>query len=156
MAVKILVLNGPNLNLLGEREPSVYGPETLADIAAACEARARDLGLEVTFEQSNSEGELVDLIQGARKTQNCLVINAGAYTHTSVAILDALTDCKLPIIEVHLSNIQKREEFRRNSFVAQAATGSICGFGGYGYELALEAAARLLGTTRPDSTHGKS
>jgi 3-dehydroquinate dehydratase-2 len=156
MTVKVLVLNGPNLNLLGGREPSVYGHETLADIAAACEARAGNLGIDMSFEQSNSEGELVDLIQGARKTQNCLIINAGAYTHTSVAILDALTDCNLPIIEVHLSNIQKREEFRRNSYVAQAATGSICGFGGYGYELALEAVARLLGTKNPGDTHGQS
>lgn len=144
MANKILVLNGPNLNLLGEREPDIYGRETLAGISAACKKHGRKLGLDVTFKQSNSEGELVDLIQAARKNHRCVIINAGAYTHTSVAILDALKASDLPVIEVHLSNIQRREEFRHHSYVSQVAHGTICGFGGFGYQLALEAAARLL------------
>ena len=148
MANKILVLNGPNLNLLGEREPDIYGRETLAGIGSACRKRGRDLGLDVIFKQSNSEGELVDLIQKARKTHKCLIVNAGAYTHTSVAILDALKASGLPVIEVHLSNIQQRETFRHHSYVAQVAQGSISGFGGFGYELALEAAARLLSDDR--------
>jgi 3-dehydroquinate dehydratase-2 len=148
MAAKVLVLNGPNLNLLGEREPDVYGRETLADIGAACERRGKSLGLEVDFRQSNSEGELVDTIQQARQGHACVIVNAGAYTHTSVAILDALKASGLPVIEVHLSNIQRRESFRHHSYVAQAAVGSICGFGGFGYELAVEAAARLVGAKR--------
>lgn len=148
MAAKVLVLNGPNLNLLGEREPDVYGRETLADIGAACARRGKALGLEIEFRQSNSEGELVDVIQQARRGHDCLIVNAGAYTHTSVAILDALKASGLPVIEVHLSNIQRREPFRHHSYVAQAAVGSICGFGGFGYELAVEAAARLVGAKR--------
>jgi 3-dehydroquinate dehydratase-2 len=148
MAAKVLVLNGPNLNLLGEREPDIYGRETLADIDSACKKRGKSLGLQVTTKQSNIEGELVEQIQKARKTHDCIVINAGAYTHTSVAILDALKASALPVIEVHLSNIQRRESFRHHSYVAQAATGTIAGFGGYGYEMALEAAARLVGEKR--------
>lgn len=144
MASKILVLNGPNLNLLGERQPHIYGRETLDDIAAACKTRAATLDLEVDFRQSNSEGELVDMIQEAGKGFEGLIINAGAYTHTSIAILDALNTFSKPIIEVHLSNIYQRESFRHRSFVAEAAQGSICGFGGMGYELALEAIKHIL------------
>ena len=148
MAAKVLVLNGPNLNLLGEREPEIYGRETLKDIDAACKKHGKRLGLEVTTRQSNFEGELVELIQKARKTHDCLIVNGGAYTHTSIAILDALKACALPVIEVHLSNLQKRESFRHHSYVAQAAVGTIAGFGSLGYELALEAAARLVAKKR--------
>lgn len=148
MAPKILVLNGPNLNILGAREPDVYGHETMAEIEAACAKRASALGLTVEFRQSNSEGELVDWIQGARNGYAGLIVNAGAYTHTSIALLDALLACDVPVIEVHLSNILQRDDFRHHSYVSKAARGLICGFGGFGYEMALDAAARMLGTTR--------
>ena len=148
MTPTILVLNGPNLNILGAREPDVYGHETMAEIEAACAKRASALGLTVEFRQSNSEGELVDWIQGARNGYAGLIVNAGAYTHTSVALLDALLACDVPVIEVHLSNILQREDFRHHSYVSKAARGLICGFGGFGYEMALEAAARVLATTR--------
>ncbi len=148
MAPTILVLNGPNLNILGTREPDVYGHETMAEIEAACAKRASALGLKVEFRQSNSEGELVDWIQGARNGYAGLIVNAGAYTHTSVALLDALLACDVPVIEVHLSNIFQRDDFRHQSYVSKAARGVICGFGGFGYEMALDAAARMLGTTR--------
>ena len=148
MAPTILVLNGPNLNILGAREPDVYGHETMAEIEAACAKRASALGLTVEFRQSNNEGELVDWIQGARNGYAGLIVNAGAYTHTSVALLDALLACDVPVIEVHLSNIFQREDFRHHSYVSKAARGLICGFGGFGYEMALEAAARMLETTR--------
>lgn len=144
MSLKILVLNGPNLNLLGTREPGIYGRETLAGIEAACSARAEKLGLAVDFRQTNDEGQLVTWIQDAPKDHAAIIINAGAYTHTSVAILDALSAISLPVIEVHLSNIHRREEFRHHSFVAKAADGMICGLGGLGYELALEALAKRL------------
>lgn len=140
----ILVLNGPNLNLLGVREPATYGRETLADIEEACLERAADLGLAVDFRQSNHEGQLVDWIQEARETADGIVINAAALTHTSVAILDALKAAELPVVEVHLSNIHRREAFRHHSYVSQAADGVICGFGSHGYLLALEAVARLI------------
>ena len=141
---KILVLNGPNLNLLGTREPDIYGTETLADIERQARARAKALGLAIDFRQSNTEGELVDWIQEARGTMAGIVINAGAYTHTSIAILDALQASDLPVVEVHLSNIFARETFRHHSYVSQVATGLVCGFGGLGYSLALEAIARLI------------
>ncbi len=144
MPSKILILNGPNLNLLGTREPDVYGAETLADIETACIRRAGTLGLEVDFRQSNSEGRLVDWIQEARGVHRGLIINAGAYTHTSVAILDALLALDLPVYEVHLSNIFRREPFRHTSFISRAAVGVICGCGGFGYEMAIEALARRL------------
>ncbi len=144
MASKILVLNGPNLNLLGTREPDVYGNETLADIEANSNKRAESLGLSVEFRQTNTEGELIDWVQQARDEADLLIVNAGAYTHTSVALLDALKACGVPVIEVHLSNIHRREEFRHHSYVSKAAFGMICGFGGYGYEMALDAAARIL------------
>lgn len=140
----ILVLNGPNLNLLGVREPATYGRETLADIEEACLERAADLGLAVDFRQSNHEGQLVDWIQEARETADGIVINAAALTHTSVAVLDALKAAELPVVEVHLSNIHRREAFRHHSYVSQAADGVICGFGSHGYLLALEAVARLI------------
>jgi 3-dehydroquinate dehydratase-2 len=140
----ILVLNGPNLNLLGLREPAIYGHETLSDIEDACLERAAALGLTVDFRQSNHEGQLVDWIQEARQTVDGIILNAGAYTHTSVAILDALNAAELPVVEVHLSNIFRREAFRHHSYVSPAARGVICGFGGHGYELALTALARLL------------
>jgi len=140
----ILVLNGPNLNLLGVREPATYGRETLADIEEACLEHAAELGLSVDFRQSNHEGQLVDWIQEARENADGIVLNAGAYTHTSIAILDALKAAELPVIEVHLSNIYRRETFRHTSYVSAAARGVICGFGGHGYVLALAAMARLI------------
>ncbi|MFC1673093.1 type II 3-dehydroquinate dehydratase [Pseudomonadota bacterium] len=144
MAAKVLVLNGPNLNLLGTREPDVYGAETLADIEASMRARAATLDMEIDFRQTNQEGELVDWVQQARDGFAAVIVNAGAYTHTSVALLDALRAIDMPIIEVHLSNIHQREEFRHHSYVSKAAQGMICGFGGFGYEMAIEAAARML------------
>ena len=141
MADIIFVLNGPNLNLLGTRQPDVYGRDTLGDIEAACTARAAELGLVVDFRQSNLEGELVGWIQEARGKAAGIVLNAGAYTHTSIAILDALQAVALPVIEVHLSNVFRREAFRHRSYVSLAATGVICGFGKRGYLLALEALA---------------
>ena len=144
MQPRILVLNGPNLNLLGAREPAMYGRTTLADIETACRRRGGALNLEVEFRQSNHEGELVSWIQQAPGTYEALIINAGAYTHSSIAILDALAAADLPVIEVHLSNIYRREAFRHRSYVSPIARGIICGFGGFGYELALEAAADLL------------
>lgn len=140
----ILVLNGPNLNLLGVREPATYGRETLADIEEACLEQAAELGLSVDFRQSNHEGQLVDWIQEARENADGIILNAGAYTHTSIAILDALKAAELPVIEVHLSNIYRREAFRHSSYVSVAANGIICGFGGHGYVLALAAMARLI------------
>ena len=144
MTHSILILNGPNLNMLGSREPEVYGTETLGDIELLCQSRAEALGLKVDFRQSNTEGELVNWIQEANSGNAAIIINAGAYTHTSIAILDALRSTGLPIIEVHLSNIFQREEYRHVSFVSEAANGVICGFGSKGYELALEAAAKLI------------
>ena len=143
MATRILILNGPNLNLLGSREPKIYGRETLADIEAACRRRAKALGASVDFRQSNTEGELVDWVQQAKKKFDILIVNAGAYTHTSVALLDALLACDLPTIEVHLSNIHRREAFRETSYVSKAAAGIVMGLGGKGYELAIEAALHL-------------
>jgi 3-dehydroquinate dehydratase II len=140
----ILILNGPNLNLLGVREPQTYGRETLADIEEACLERAAQLGLIVEFRQSNHEGQLIDWIQEARETADGIVLNAGALTHTSVAIHDALIAAELPVVEVHLSNIYRRESFRHHSFVSPVAKGVIAGLGPHGYELALEAMARLL------------
>ncbi len=140
----VLILNGPNLNLLGVREPQIYGTETLADIEEACLERARRLGLAIDFRQSNSEGELIDWVQEARDTAEGIIINAGGYSHTSIALLDALTASDLPTIEVHLSNIHKRDGFRHHSYVSLAAKGVIVGLGGFGYELALDAIARLI------------
>ena len=140
----VLVLNGPNLNMLGSREPEIYGTETLAEIEARCHERAAALDLEIVFRQSNGEAEIVGWIQEARSTAGGIIINAGALTHTSVAILDALQAAGLPVVEVHLSNIFRREEFRHKSYVSQAASGLVCGFGGLGYGLAIEAIADLI------------
>ena len=144
MSAKILIINGPNLNLLGTREPDVYGHETLADVEALCVARADALSLAVDFRQSNGEGEIVGWIQEARTTVAGMIVNAGALTHTSIAVLDALLASELPVVEVHLSNIHRRESFRQQSYVSQAAVGMICGFGSQGYEMALDAMARIL------------
>ena len=144
MAKTVYILNGPNLNLLGKRETDIYGSETLADITRRCAAKASSLGLKIDMRQSNIEGELVEWVQEARDKGSAIVINAAAYTHTSVAIHDALKASGLPIVEVHLSNIYKREPFRHNSFVSPVANGVICGFGGMGYIFALEAIAEIV------------
>lgn len=143
MSKPIYVLSGPNLNLLGTREPEIYGHQTLDDVRGLCEARAKSLGFEVVFRQSNHEGELVDWIQEARTTACALVLNPAAYGHTSIAILDALKMLDIPIIECHLSNPAAREAFRRKTYVSLAATGVVSGFGAASYELAVEAAAGL-------------
>ena len=143
MPVKILLVNGPNLNTLGSREPDIYGHETLADIEAKCKKAAKTSGLALDSFQSNHEGELVDRIQQAGKTHRGLIINAGAYTHTSIAIMDALLALSIPVIEVHMSNIFRRESFRHESYVSKAAQGIICGFGSESYLLAIEAMAKL-------------
>lgn len=145
MAKPVLVLNGPNLNMLGLREPSIYGADTLADVQRRTEARAAKLGLTVDFRQSNIEGELVTWIQRARETASGIILNAGAYTHTSLALLDALNAAELPAIELHLSNVFRRESFRHHSYISLGVRGVICGFGPKGYELALEAMADILG-----------
>lgn len=139
MTKRILLVNGPNLNLLGNREPEIYGSTTLAEIEAACIAHGKTLGFAVTCKQSNVEGELVNIIQAARGTQDAIIINPGAYSHTSVAIMDALSAFEGTIIEVHLSNIFKREAFRHHSYVSMVAKGVICGLGAQGYLRALDA-----------------
>jgi 3-dehydroquinate dehydratase-2 len=144
MPKNVLVLNGPNLNMLGTREPGVYGAQTLADIEDICQAEAQALGLKCDFRQSNNEGELVTWIQQAFTTADAIVINPAAYSHTSVAIHDALRAVGLPTIEVHLSNIHQREPFRHHSYVSSVAMGVICGLGPAGYKLALHALAEKL------------
>lgn len=146
-AKPVFILNGPNLNLLGEREPAIYGTETLEDIAARCAKRAAALGLVSEFRQTNHEGVLIDWVQESRHAASALLLNAGGLTHSSVAILDALRVLAIPVIEVHLSHPMKRESFRHQSFPSLAATGIIAGFGALGYELALEAASRLVSRT---------
>ena len=144
MTATIFVLNGPNLNLLGLREPEIYGSDTLDDIAGMLEDRARELGLAIDLRQSNHEGHLVDWLHEAQaEGAKAVLLNAGAYTHTSIALHDAIKAVKTPVIEVHLSNPHKREEFRHTSYVARAAHGTIAGFGAHSYVLALEAAARF-------------
>ncbi len=143
MSIRILVLHGPNLNMLGLREPDIYGTTTLADVNDRIAALAQELGVEVDTFQSNHEGQLVDKIQAARGQYTALIINAGAYTHTSVALLDAILSAELPTIEVHLSNLYKRESFRHHSYIASAAVGQICGFGADSYLLGLRAAVAL-------------
>jgi len=140
----VLILNGPNLNMLGVRQPQIYGSLTLSDVEALCLEHGQRLGLEVDFRQSNHEGELVTWIQQARSENDGIIINAGAYSHTSLAILDALILAELPVVEVHLSNIFKREPFRHHSHVTAVAQGMICGFGPHGYVLGLEAMAQIL------------
>lgn len=140
----IYVLNGPNLNLLGPREPEIYGGATLDDIRRLCEARAAELGTAVEFRQTNHEGVLIDWVQEAREAASALVINAAGYTHTSVSLLDALRTLSIPVIEVHLSNPTARESYRRRSYVAEAASGTVSGFGALGYTLAMDAAVKLV------------
>lgn len=144
MTRPIFVLNGPNLNLLGTREPEIYGSLTLAQIQAELEGRARELGFEIDFRQSNHEGDLVDWLHEARDEAAAVIINAGAYSHSSIAIRDAVAAIAIPVIEVHLSNVHAREEFRRHSYLAQVADGTIAGFGGESYSLALRAARSIL------------
>lgn len=140
----VLMVSGPNINMLGTREPHIYGNETLDDLEAMCQERADQLGLALDFRQSNHEGEIVTWIQQARTEHDGIIINAGAYTHTSIAIMDALILAELPVIEVHLSNIFKREPFRHHSYISPVAKGMICGFGPQGYVLALDAMARII------------
>ena len=141
---KIIILNGPNLNLLGEREESHYGSKSLENIEKNCQDFADKNNIKLSLFQSNIEGELVNEIQNSRNNQDGLIINAGGYTHTSVAIFDALKAIKIPIIEIHLSNINKREEFRKKSFISEVANGVIFGFGSYGYILGVMAMKNLL------------
>lgn len=143
----IYLLNGPNLNLLGKRQPDIYGHETLADVEIACLSQAESYGLAVRFLQSNAEHELIDWIHEAREDGAAIIINPGAFTHTSIAILDALNAFDGPVIEVHISNVHKREEFRRHSYVSLRADGVIAGCGTQGYLLAIDRAARLVTPT---------
>lgn len=140
----VLLLNGPNLNLLGTRQPEVYGSETLEMVERSCVDHAAGCGLEITCLQSNHEGALIDAIHAARGRHDGIILNAGAYTHTSIAIMDALFSVELPAVEVHLSNIHAREEFRHKSYIARAVLGQICGFGPQGYLLAIDALAEHL------------
>ena len=144
MAKRVLVLNGPNLNMLGTREPGIYGAHTLTDVEALCQATGEELGLSIDFRQSNHEGELVTWIQQAQTGADAILINPAAYSHTSVAIHDALKAVGLPVAEVHLSNIHQRETFRHHSYVSAVAAGVICGFGVTGYRLSLIALAEKL------------
>lgn len=142
--MKIAVLHGPNLNLLGVREPSVYGHETLADIERSLRAVGAEIGVELSFAQYNGEGQMIDAIHALRGIKDGIVINAGAYTHTSLAIRDALTGVSIPYVEVHISNVYAREPERRHSMLAPGAVGSICGLGTFGYELAIRGLSRKL------------
>lgn len=144
----VVVLNGPNLNLLGKREPEIYGHETLADVEADCRRLGKDLGLAIEFHQSNREYEIIDWIHGARERAAAIVINPAAFTHTSVAILDALSAFDGPIMEVHISNVHKREPFRHHSYVSGVAAGVIAGCGTQGYGFALRRIARLIGKSQ--------
>ncbi len=148
MTPLIYVLNGPNLNLLGKRQPHIYGHETLADVEADCRKLAAGLGLDMRFHQSNREYEIIDWVHEARETASGIVINPAAFTHTSVAILDALNTFDHPIIEVHISNVHKREEFRHHSYVSAIASGVIAGFGTQGYQLAIQRLATLINTAK--------
>jgi len=146
--MRILFLNGPNLNLLGQREPTVYGSLTLAEIEALVRERARERGVAVEFRQSNNEGELVTWIQTAKPEFDAIVLNAAAYTHTSVALRDAISAVSIPTVEIHLSNIHAREKFRNESIIAPVCSGQICGFGGFSYVLGLEAAVNVIRTAK--------
>lgn len=136
---RLLILNGPNLNLLGTRQPEVYGRTTLSDIESMCRAHAETRGVEIDFDQSNHEGALIDAIHAAKSRSAGIILNAGAYTHTSIALMDALASVELPAIELHLSNVHAREDFRHRSYIARVAIGVICGFGARGYTLAMDA-----------------
>ena len=144
MTAHVLILNGPNLNMLGLRQPEIYGAETLSDIEICCQTRSKPLGLTNDFRQSNFEGELVTWIQEAQNEHDAIIINAGAYTHTSVAIMDALLSYGKPIIELHISDIQQREVLRHHSYISKVAFGIIVGFGTLGCEMAREAIAKKL------------
>jgi 3-dehydroquinate dehydratase-2 len=144
MSRLVFVLNGPNLNLLGKRQPHIYGHETLDDVELGCRTLAAELGLAIRFHQSNREYEIIDWIHEAREVAGGIVINPAAFTHTSVAILDALNTFDAPVIEIHISNVHKREAFRHHSFVSMRADGVIAGFGTQGYQLALRRVARLI------------
>ena len=144
MTQKILVINGPNLNLLGTREKDKYGKTSLSDIQKKCEAHCKKIGLEVDFKQSNVEGEIVNFIQNSKEKNQGIIINAGGYTHTSVAILDALLAVKKPTIELHITNIYNREEFRHKSLISKAADGIICGLGVDGYIMALDGIKNII------------
>ena len=141
----LLILNGPNLNLLGMRQPEVYGTTTLAEIEAQCEAHAKACGITISCLQSNHEGVLIDAIHAAKGVHQGIILNAGAYTHSSVALMDALQSIEIPTVELHLSNIHAREAFRQKSFIAQVAVGQICGFGPKGYLLAIDAMMSHIG-----------
>jgi 3-dehydroquinate dehydratase-2 len=144
MTKKILIINGPNLNLLGKREETKYGKVTLEEVKKNCEFHAKSINVEIHFYQSNIEGEIVEMIQKAKSNYNGIIINAAGYTHTSVAILDALLAVKLPTIEVHITNIYNREEFRKKSLISKAANGIICGFGVNGYIMALDSMKEII------------
>jgi 3-dehydroquinate dehydratase-2 len=144
MSRLVYVLNGPNLNLLGKRQPHIYGHETMADVEADCRNLAKELKLEIKFHQSNREYELIDWIHEARETASGIIINPAAFTHTSVAILDALNTFDAPVIEVHISQVHKREAFRHHSYVSMRADAIMAGFGTQGYQLALRRMARLI------------
>jgi 3-dehydroquinate dehydratase-2 len=144
MTKKILIINGPNLNLLGEREENKYGKITLTEIEKNCEIHAKSIDFEIKFDQSNIEGEIVTIIQKTKSVFHGIIINAAGYTHTSVAILDAILAVKLPTIEVHITNIYNREEFRKTSLISKAAEGIICGFGINGYIMALDAIKKII------------
>ena len=143
--MRVLVLNGPNLNMLGQREPSVYGRETLAQIESNLRARATRLRINLEFKQNNYEGDLIEAIQNAHQRVQGIILNAAGYTHTSIAIRDAIASIDAPVIEVHISNIHAREEFRHHSFISGVCRGVICGLGPLGYRLALEAGKSMLG-----------
>jgi 3-dehydroquinate dehydratase-2 len=142
--VRIAVLNGPNLNLLGEREPEIYGTQSLADVERSLRSVGEELGVELEFAQRNGEGELIDCIHALRGRAQGALVNAGAYTHTSLALRDALAAVRVPFVEVHLSNVHAREPERRRSMLAGGAVGVVCGFGAYGYEMALRGLVRVL------------
>lgn len=144
VSTRIAMIHGPNLNMLGVRDPEIYGKEDFTSLNKRIENHAKHLGVEVTVQQSNSEGAIIDFIQDARSWAEAIVINPGAYTHYSYAIRDALADTRLPVIEVHISNVHAREEFRRHSVISPITTGQIVGFGPHGYLLALDAAKRLI------------
>jgi len=144
----ILILNGPNLNLLGTRQPELYGNTTLEQIEGLCVDKGRDSGCDITCVQSNHEGILIESIHAARGVHDGIILNAGAFTHTSVALMDAISSVEVPVVELHLSNIHAREEFRHKSYIAPVAVGQICGFGPYGYRLAIDAILDHLGKTR--------
>jgi 3-dehydroquinate dehydratase II len=154
MSRLVYLLNGPNLNLLGKRQPAIYGHETLADVESECRAVAAELRLEIEFRQSNAEHQLIDWIHEARERAGGMIINPAAFTHTSIAILDALATCEFPIIEVHISNVHNREAFRHHSYVSTIASGVIAGFGTQGYQLALQRIVRLMDGKKAEKKSG--